>query len=63
MSTMKLNEYLIKNRITTEQFARQVKCSFSAVCKWRVGERMPRPKTIARIKRITKDNVTPADWY
>lgn len=60
---MNLNEYLTKNRITSERFARTMKVSISAVSKWRIKNRMPRPAMLAKIQKTTRGRVRPVDWY
>ena len=60
---MKLSKYLIENGITTEQFARKMKVSYSTVCKWRTGVRTPDfPDTVAKIAKVTNGVVTADDW-
>lgn len=59
---MKLGEYLTQNKITTRKFSLKVGVSESAVMKWRIGNRRPRLETIAKIVKITKGQVQPADW-
>lgn len=60
---MKLNEFLVTQKITSDSFARRLKVSTSAVSKWRAGTRLPKPRLIARISKLTKDRVQLKDWY
>lgn len=60
---MTLERYLTQNKITSERFARRIRLSLSSVNKYRIGERMPRPDIVERIRRATNGRVRPEDWY
>lgn len=60
---MKLRDYLrVGDEKTAREFARKAGVSIHAVRKWVRDERVPRPRTIMKIKKITKGAVTPEDW-
>jgi hypothetical protein len=60
---MKLHQYLLENKITSERFARKVRVSGSSVSKWRAGYRKrPRDEHIKRIAKATGNKVQYADW-
>lgn len=64
---MTLNDFLIKQKITTQQFAKNMRVSFSAVSKWRLPtknpeRRNPRRAMIERITKATNGKVTLKDW-
>lgn len=60
---MKLNDYLIKNEITTRSFAKKLGASYSAVCKWRIRNRFPKPRMMLKIQKATSGRVKITDWY
>jgi len=60
---MKLSQYLKKEGLTDGAFARKAKLSIYAIRKYRYGIRIPRPKNMLRIKKITDNCVTEEDWY
>ena len=59
---MTLDNYLIKFKITSLQFAKKVGVSHSAVSKWRIRNRTPGLKMMSKIEKITKKRVSIADW-
>lgn len=59
---MKLRAYLREQGIKTEDFAKRLKVSKSAVAMWERGERMPRRDALARIAKITDGEVTANDF-
>jgi hypothetical protein len=59
---MKLRSWMIANDIDVYEAARAFDSSIYAVKKWLKGERTPRPKTQARIKKVTKGAVSGDDW-
>lgn len=60
---MRLSDYLTKRQITSQEFAIKIRASLSAVQKWRIKNRLPRPQTILKIERATKGSVKLKDWY
>lgn len=59
---MKLDTYLKQHRISEAAIAAELGVSKSGVRKWRYGERVPRPTTMAKIVRYTNGDVTPLDF-
>lgn len=60
---MKLDKYLKKNQITSQQFATRIGASFSAVSKWRTRNRKkPRQPWLDKIAKETKGRVSEVDW-
>lgn len=60
---MKLDKYLKKNQITSQQFATRIGASFSAVSKWRIRDRKrPRRMWLDKIHKETNGKVSHADW-
>jgi hypothetical protein len=57
-----LRQWMDKTDIDVFEAARAFGVSIFAVKKWLRGERVPRPKTQTKIKRITKGSVTAEDW-
>lgn len=60
---MKLNEFLVTQKITSDKFARLLKVSTSAVSKWRAGTRLPKPQMIKKIDKRSGGRVQLKDWY
>jgi len=61
---MKLEEYLIRNALTDEDFARKIGISKHAVRKYKSGAReVPRKWIVLEIEKKTKGEVAPIDWY
>lgn len=60
---MKLATYLNNSGSTYAAFAEKVGASTFAVGKWARGERLPRPKVLARIVEETGGQVTPNDFF
>lgn len=60
---MTLREWLAAHHLTDGAFARRIAASESAVRRWRVGERWPRPKAMRRITEATNGAVTPNDFF
>ncbi len=60
---MKLDNYLIRYKITTEAFALKLSVSKSAVSKWRQGVRLPRKGHIDLIRKVTRNKVSYGDWF
>lgn len=60
---MKLTAYLKKTGETDKSFAKRAGLSIFAIRKYRSGARIPRPKNMMRIKKITKESVCESDWY
>lgn len=59
---MTLIEWLAEKDITVPEAAKVFGVTIFAVRKWISGERVPRPRTQSRIKRITKGLVSGDDW-
>ena len=59
---MKLREWMDKTDIDVFEAARAFGVSIYAVKKWLTGERIPRDAMKARIKRVTKGQITGDDW-
>lgn len=61
---MTLSAYLLKHKITSQQFAKTVRVSVSSVDKWRMPNfRVPRRATILKIEKATRGSVRAKDWY
>jgi len=60
---MKLAAYLKKNGYTDAAFARKARLSIFAIRKYRYGVRIPRPKNMMKIKKLTANAVSEEDWY
>lgn len=58
----KLKTYLVANELTETEFARHVRVSVYAVRKWVRGERIPKPKSMLRIERITNGEIPISYW-
>ena len=59
---MRLIDWMKKTDIDIYEAARAFDSSIYAVKKWLKGERTPRPKMQAKIKKVTKGQVTGDDW-
>lgn len=59
---MTLREWMDKTDIDVLEAARAFGCSTYAVKKWISQNRTPRPKMQAKIKKITRGQVTGDDW-
>ncbi len=59
---MRLIEWMEKTDIDVFEASRAFDVSIYAVKKWLKGERTPRPKMQAKIKSVTKGQVTGDDW-
>ncbi len=59
---MTLQQYLDKNGIAADVFARKIRVSFSSVYKYRTGARKPREGVETKIWAITNGAVGPRDW-
>jgi len=53
---------MIQTNIDLQEAARAFGSSTHAVKKWLSGQRVPRPRTQAKIMKITRGAVTPNDW-
>lgn len=58
-----LKEYLEKNDLAVQDFARLVKVSDKAVYKWMSGERLPSDRNMHSIMKVTDGKITPNDFY
>ena len=59
---MRLNQYLVQNKLTGAAFAKEVGVSNVAVWKWLNGHSMPTGAHMVAIDRLTEGQVTSADW-
>ncbi len=59
---MKLSEYRKSAGLTLGQFAEIVGVSDMAIGRYERGERIPRPKIMAQIWRVTDGAVSPNDF-
>ena len=59
---MRLLDWMTKTDIDVLEASRAFGVSVFAVKKWLSGDRTPRPKMQAKIKRITRGAVTGDDW-
>ena len=59
---MNLRAWMDKTNIDVLEAARAFDVSTFAIKKWLKGDRIPRSKTQAKIKRITKGAVGGEDW-
>ena len=60
---MKLTDYLHKNRIRANAFAKMVQVSPATVGRWMYDEKMPfKIETFRRIAAATNGQVTANDW-
>jgi len=59
---MKLKAYLDQREIDPAAFAASVGVTRQAVMLWLAGERIPRPKQLAKIAEATADMVTYRDF-
>ena len=60
---MKLTVYLARTGERDGAFAKRAKLSIYAVRKYKYGTRIPRPKNMLRIKKVTENAVCEEDWY
>jgi len=60
---MKLASYLNKTGITQAQFARLIGASPGAVNRWLAGNRKPSLGQLQAIRRVTRGDVMPEDFY
>ncbi len=60
---MKLAEYMDKKGITETEMARLLGVSQPTVSRYLNGERMPKPRTMAKIVAVTRGRVRPDDFY
>ena len=59
---MTLIDWMRKTDIDVFEAARAFGVSIYAVKKWLNGDRTPRPKMQAKIKKVTKGQITGDDW-
>jgi len=64
---MRLDEYLIENRISPSAFAERIRVGRATVHRYIRGERFPEPQIIHRIQSVTEGRVTANDlmrgWF
>lgn len=58
---MNLIDYMKKNELTDEMFARRIGVTRSAVTYYRSSMRMPSPRIMLLIEAVTKNEVTASD--
>lgn len=58
---MNLIDYMKKNELTDEMFARRIGVTRSAVTYYRSSMRMPSPRIMLLIESVTKNEVTASD--
>lgn len=63
IARMKLAEYIKAVDMTPAKFAAEIGVSRQAVEHYCAGDRVPRPVTMARIRRATNGRVTADDFY
>lgn len=59
---MQLKTYLKREGETARAFSVRAGVSIHAIRKWVRNERVPRPRTIMKIKKLTRGDVGPDDW-
>lgn len=59
---MTLDAWISTARISNAKFADAIGVSRQAVSRYRLGERIPRPKVIKKIEAATKGRVTANDF-
>lgn len=60
---MKLDEYLAKTGISQPAFAADIGCTQAAVSRYVSRRRIPRPRLMARIEKVTNGAVTANDFF
>lgn len=60
---MKLKEWLEKEHKTMADMARDLELEHPVVRAWAIGQKIPRPETMAKIVAYTKGEVTANDFY
>jgi len=60
---MKLTEYMAKKGINETEMARLLGMSQPTVSRYLSGERMPKPRNMAKIVAVTGGRVRPDDFY
>ncbi|TXH10066.1 MAG: XRE family transcriptional regulator [Spirochaetes bacterium] len=60
---MKIKDYIRQSGESQAAFARKVGVSPAAICRYVLGQRVPRPKIIEAIRQATDDAVTVCDFY
>lgn len=60
---MKLKDWLNKESKTVADMARDLKVEHPVARAWVVGQKIPRPETMAKIVAYTKGEVTANDFY
>jgi transcriptional regulator with XRE-family HTH domain len=60
---MKLDAYLKRERLSTAEFAERIGVTAEAVRLYLTGQRIPRPKTVARIAQETGGAVRFRDFF
>lgn len=61
-SNMKLNEYIIQNKLTQNKFAIKSGLTRSAICRLLKGQRFPTPDTMNKIELATLGQVKANDF-
>jgi DNA-binding transcriptional regulator YdaS (Cro superfamily) len=60
---MKLLEFMHLRELGDAQMAALIGCSRSAVVRWRIATRIPRPEMMRRIAAVTEGKVTANDFF
>lgn len=63
VANMSLAEFLDSENLSDAAFAKLIGITRQAVHRYRRGDRIPDPKTMAKIVKATKGAVTPNDFY
>lgn len=63
VKSMTLNDYLLKEGLSTAKFAKRNGFPFETVRKWRQRSRIPRARALFAIEKITNGEVKINDWY
>jgi len=59
---MKFKIWADKSGKSEKELAKIIKVSISSIRKYRAGERIPRPKKLIAIQKLTDHKVTLGDW-
>ena len=60
---MKLATWLAKNKISPTEFARRIRKPQATISRYVNGDRIPERATMAVIKKATRGEVMPNDFY
>lgn len=62
-ATMKLQKWLESEGMSQADLARVIGCNKSQISRWLAGECLPPHKRVIAIQKLTKNAVSPEDWY